>query len=121
MLAGEDGAASLEDEQRPAQAPLVAMTPAEPVAAIEGESGKLAGEKFDPSSAKYKSLVAAASANRSSPSGLATDDLSSFAAVALRQSKGSAARQRFVQIASEAKAHFGLADRADAPQPVLAS
>ena len=69
----------------------------------------------------FKSLAAAAPANRRSQSPIAADSLSNAAAEPSQQARAFAVAQRFVQIAPEAKAKDGLTDRGAAAHPVLAS
>jgi hypothetical protein len=105
----------------PAVPPAVPMAaPAANVAAAD-ESAKLPSDKLDVPAAQYKSLVAAASANRLSQSSVATDGLSKDVPEALKKTIGNAIGQRFVQVVPGAKAKSGLAGKATAASPVLAS
>ena len=97
------------------------MPAAAPMVAMADESEKVPGDKFDQPSLKYKSLATAASADRVNRSPVTTGAVSANTALGLKQAEARAAGQRFVQVAAEAKATYGLADRVGTAQPVLAS
>jgi hypothetical protein len=82
---------------------------------------QLTSDKSDEAGTPFRSLAAVAPANRRSQSPIAADSLSNAAAEASQQAKALTVAQRFVQIASEAKAKDRLADRGAAAHPVLAS
>jgi hypothetical protein len=105
----------------PASPPAVAMTPAPASAVTADESAKLKSDKSGLSAAQYKSLAAAASANRPSQSPIATDALSKPAGAARKETKAFGSVQRFVQVAPKAQTKKSLADKAVPAQPVLAS
>ena len=85
------------------------------------ESARLAGDKSGQPGAYYKSLAAASSVNRPSPSRVATDSLSKTAPEALQEARTLGVVQQFVQVPPEAKAKDALAVTGAATHAVLAS
>ena len=105
----------------PAAPTTVAMTTAEAGRALAEGSARVAGEKASQPGTFYKSLAAADSVNRPSPSAVAADSLSKAAPELLQQARAWNVAQRFVQVPTESKAKASLADSSGVAHPVLAS
>jgi hypothetical protein len=90
-------------------------------AAVAERPAQLTSDKSDQPGTSYRSLAAVAPANRRSQSPIAADSLSKAAAEPSQQARALTVAQRFVQIASEAKAKDRQADGGAAAHPVLAS
>jgi len=101
-------------------APAAATAAAATVVAAE-ESARLTDRKDGQSALAYKSLAAAASANRPQSAPVATDGLSRSAALGQNKSKSFSAAQWFAQVPPTPEARETLTDNAAPLHPVLAS
>ena len=105
----------------PAAAPAVTRRPeAASVAALDGSAMRPADEAAQ-ASPSYKSAAKVASADRPSSAPVATDGLYQAAPAALKETKGVAVAQRFVQVGPGSQMKATLGDKATPAHPVLAS
>jgi hypothetical protein len=103
-------------------APPVAVAPAPAAAvAVADQAAEPVNTPADQAALQYKSLAAAASANRATPGSAAMDRLSGPTTGAAKGGKALAVTQRFVQAPPAPTAHALLADRAAPTPAVLAS
>ena len=105
----------------PASPAPVAATPNGVAVVAADESAKLTGDTTAQSAFAYKSLSAAAPANRPQAAPATTDGLLLSAEAARRETRSFSAAQRFTQVAAGPKTTTSPANKTTPAHPVLAS